>query len=134
MTTPDAVAIVLVSHSRTLAQGLADLLAQIAGPDIPIYALGGTSDGRLGTDGAAVEAALSGIGPGGAVVLVDLGSAVLSVRAALEELDDDTRARVMLVDAPLVEGAVAAAVTASTGASLAEVAQAARDAHAATKL
>jgi dihydroxyacetone kinase DhaKLM complex PTS-EIIA-like component DhaM len=70
----------------------------------------------------------------GAVVLMDLGSSVLAVNAALEDLTDEQRARLVVVDAPLVEGAISAGVLASTGASLAEVAQAAEEARDARKL
>jgi dihydroxyacetone kinase DhaKLM complex PTS-EIIA-like component DhaM len=70
----------------------------------------------------------------GAVVLVDLGSSVLSVRAALAELPADEALSFVLADAPLVEGAVAAGVTASTGASLVEVARAAEEARSVAKL
>ena len=78
---------------------------------------------------AALRAADTGAG---AVVLVDLGSALLSVRAALSELDGE--ANVVLADAPLVEGAVSAGVTASTGASVADVAAAAEEARGVRKL
>jgi PTS hybrid protein len=74
------------------------------------------------------------VGRAGAVVLMDLGSSVLSVRAAMAELPDDVAERLEIVDAPLVEGAIAAAVTASTGASLREVAAAAEEARTVAKL
>jgi PTS hybrid protein len=70
----------------------------------------------------------------GAVVLMDLGSAVLSVRAALSELEDDEAARIHVADAPLVEGAIAAGVTASTGAGRDAVLAAAREARSVDKL
>ena len=129
------VGLVLVSHSRQIAAGLAALVAPVAGPATPVEAVGGAVDGSLGTDGEAVLAALRrACADGQALVLMDLGSAVLSVRAALEELDPTARARVALADAPLVEGAVAAGVAASTGATLAEVAEAAREARHVPKL
>ncbi len=120
------VGLVLVSHSRTLAAGLVELIAQLA-PDVTVTAAAGTDDGRIGTAPDAVAAALPATDSGdGVVVLPDLGSAVLSVRVALEDLDPD---RYVLVDAPFVEGAVSAAVTAGTGATLAEVVEAAREAR-----
>lgn len=125
------VGIVLVSHSRKLAEGLADLLAQVASADLPVAVAGGTSDGRLGTDPDRVREAVSEVDRGeGVVVLPDLGSAVLAVKSVLEFLD----ARVVLVDAPFVEGAVSAAVTASTGAALDVVSDAARQARDVPKL
>jgi PTS hybrid protein len=129
------VSLVLVSHSAAIADGLAAVVSQVAGPEVAIYPVGGTADGSIGTDGARVFEALrvAAKGPGG-IVLMDLGSSVLSVRAALGELDADERDRLLAVDAPLVEGAVAAGVTASTGATAAEVAAAAMEARSATKL
>src|SRR3954447_20320740 len=100
-----SVALVIVSHSASLAAGVAELVAQVSGPDVTIVHVGGGPQGTLGTDGARVEDALRGASAtGNVVVLMDLGSAVLSVRAALEELEPAARGRVALADAPLVEG------------------------------
>ena len=126
------VGIVLVSHSPKLAEGLADLLAAIGSPDVAVLLAAGTEDGRLGTNPDAVTAAVAAADRGdGVVVLPDLGSAVLSVKVALEDSDPE---RHVLVDAPFVEGAVAAAVTAAGGASVGEVAEAARGARDVPKL
>ena len=131
------VGLVLVSHSGAIATGLADLVGQVAGPEVPIVTAGGMPDGSLGTDGGRVlevlRSAANGAGAG-AVVLMDLGSSVLAVRAALAELEPEELERIVVVDAPLVEGAVAAGVTASTGAELDEVAEAAREALNVSKL
>ena len=124
------VGIVVVSHSRDIAAGTARLAAQMAGPDGPIEPAGGTADGGLGTDAARVAAALTAADRGdGVVVLGDLGSAILTVRHVLERGNGSVR----LADAPLVEGAVAAAVVASVGAGLEEVARAAEEARDAPK-
>ena len=128
------VGLVLVSHSAAIASGLAELVAQVAGPDVPILTVGGGPGGTLGTDGGRVLEALRTVDGAGAVVLADLGSSLLSVRAALAELDPTEAERIVLVDAPLVEGAIAAGVTASTGASLTEVAGAAEEARDVHKL
>jgi len=128
------VGLVIVSHSAAIAGGLAELVAQVAGPDVSIVTAGGGADGTLGTDGGLVLEALQAVDGPGAVVLVDLGSSVLSVRAALAELTPGEAERIVLADAPLVEGAIAAGVTASTGASLAEVAAAAEEARDVPKL
>ena len=120
------VGLVLVSHSATLAAGLAELIAQLA-PDVTVVSAAGTEDGRIGTSPDAVAAALGSADTGdGVVVIPDLGSAVLSVRVALE---DTPSPRAVLVDAPFVEGAVSAAVTAGTGAGLEEVVAAATEAR-----
>lgn len=130
-----SVGIVLVSHSSTLVAGLAALVSQVAGSAVPIRTVGGAVDGSLGTDGERVRAVLQAAAPGpGAVVLMDLGSSVLAVKAALDELSPEERSRLAVADAPLVEGAVAAAVLASTGASLPEVARAAEEARNVRKL
>jgi PTS hybrid protein len=126
------VGIVLVSHSARLAEGAADLAAQVGGGTVTVIAAGGTDDGRLGTSAAKVERAIGAAEAGaGLVVLPDLGSAVLTVRALLADLPD---ANVTLADAPFVEGAVAATVTAAAGADLKAVAKAAEKAWHASKL
>jgi PTS hybrid protein len=129
------VGLVLVSHSAAIAEGLAELVSQVAGPSVPIVAAGGGPDGTFGTDGGRVLDALQEIaGPAGAVVLMDLGSSVLSVRAAVGELPKETVAQLRIADAPLVEGAIAAGVTASTGGSVDEVLAAAQEARTVAKL
>ena len=125
------VGLVLVSHSRTLVEGLRDIVAQFGGDDVPVALAGGTPDGRLGTTADRIVAAIREVlGSGdaasdGAVVLFDFGSAALSLELALEELEPAERDRVRVPEAPLVEGAFAAGVQASVGASLDEVAAAA---------
>ncbi len=124
------VGIVLVSHSEQLASGLRDLLRQVATPEVPILAAGGTDEGDLGTSFEKITSALADADTGaGVIILADLGSAVLTARAILDEAPGP-----LLVDAPFVEGAVAAAVTSSTGAHLEEVAEAAREARDVAKL
>jgi len=122
MTTP-RVGLVIVSHSPKLAEGVAELAVQMA-PDVPIIPAGGTPDGRLGTDFLAVTEAIAAADNGaGVVVLFDLGSAHMTADMAVEALDDPNRAQV--ADAPLVEGAVAAAVASAGGANQAAVTAAA---------
>ena|SRR5436309_15684059 len=125
--------IVLVSHSAAIADGLSAMAAEVAGGEVRVMAAGGGPDGTLGTDGARVAEAIRAADAGaGVVVLADIGSAVLSVRAVLAEGQLDGAA--VLADAPLVEGAIAAAVTASTGADLDAVRAAAEDAWNVRKL
>jgi dihydroxyacetone kinase phosphotransfer subunit len=129
------VGLVIVSHSAPLAQGLADLVGQVAGPDVAVEAIGGGPGGTLGTDGERVLEALRRAAQGsGSVVLMDLGSSVLAVKAALGELGEDERGRLRVADAPLVEGAVAAGVTASTGDDADGVLRAAEEARHVRKL
>lgn len=128
--------LVLVSHSRTLADGLREMVAQVAGADVPIATAGGTEDGRLGTNAPRITAAISEVlgQADQALVLLDLGSAALSLELAIEDLSESDRARVRVSEAPLVEGAILAAVQASVGASIDEVAAAAESAATMTKL
>jgi PTS hybrid protein len=126
------VGIVLVSHSSRLVDGLAELLAQIASSEVPVAVAGGTVDGRLGTSSDLVTAAIVAADRGdGVVVIPDLGSAVLTVKSVLEGVDGR---KVALVDAPFVEGAIAAAVTAASGAGLDAVVRAAEEARHVPKL
>ena len=127
------VGIVLVSHSDELAAGAAHLAAQVSGGTVTIIAAGGTDDDELGTSAAKVERGLRLAESGaGVVVLPDLGSAVLTVRAVLE--DEDPATNVVMADAPFVEGAVAATVTAAAGGDIKAVAAAAEEARNARKL
>ena len=130
---PDAtVGIVLVSHSAALAEGAAELARQVAGGAVPVIPAGGTDDGGLGTSAAKVAQAVKQADRGvGVLIVPDLGSAVLTVRAMLGDLPDVT---VALADAPFVEGAVAATVTAAGGADLTAVTKAAEEAWHARKL
>jgi dihydroxyacetone kinase phosphotransfer subunit len=129
------VGLVLVSHSAAIADGLAEFVRQVAGPEVAIVPAGGGPDGTLGTDGGRVLDALRSVAGGaGAVVLMDLGSSVLSVRAALEELEPAESEGIAVVDAPFVEGAIAAGVAASTGVSRDDVAAAALEARGTAKL
>jgi PTS hybrid protein len=120
------VGLVVVSHSAKIAEGVVELAGQMAG-DVRIQAAGGTDDGGLGTDAGMIAGAIEAADDGeGVLVLVDLGSAVLSARLAIDELvGDDVRARARIAEAPLVEGAVVAAVQAATGSDLDAVDQAA---------
>ncbi|WP_241985589.1 MULTISPECIES: dihydroxyacetone kinase phosphoryl donor subunit DhaM [Cryobacterium] len=120
------VGLVFVSHSAKIAEGLVDLARQMA-PHARMIAAGGTDDGGIGTSFTKV---LGGIEQAdlddGVVLLCDLGSAILTSETVLDFLADDVRARVRIVDAPLVEGGIAAAVAAEAGGDLESVVRAAR--------
>jgi phosphoenolpyruvate---glycerone phosphotransferase subunit DhaM len=114
------VGILVVSHSAKIAEGVVDLARQMAA-DVPFVAAGGTDDGGIGTSFEAISAGITTLHDGGVdaiVVLCDLGSAYLTTDTALDFLDDDLRASVHVSDAPLVEGTVAGAVAAQTGAAV----------------
>lgn len=115
------IGIVVVSHSRALAEAAVGLASEMVdSADLPSIAVAAGLDATtFGTDAAAVAGAIETVdSPDGILVLLDLGSAVLSAEMALEFLEPDVAARVVLSSAPLVEGLVAAVVLASTGASI----------------
>jgi PTS hybrid protein len=124
-----SVGLVVVSHSAKIAEGVVELAAQMA-EGVRLQAAGGADDGSIGTDANLIAEAIAAADEGdGVLVLADLGSAVLSAQLAIDEfIDDDIRGRVRIAEAPVVEGAVVAAIQAATGSSLDEVDQAAKGA------
>ena len=125
------VGIVLISHSRGLAAGTVELVDPMAG-GAPVVAAGGTEDGRLGTSTGLIRDAIARADQGAGVLLIpDLGSSVFSARTVLADLPG---ALIVLADAPFVEGALAAAVIAGTGADLATVTRAAEETRGTRKL
>src|ERR1039458_819985 len=125
---PDVVGIVVVSHSEALAEGVVALAREMGGDQLALEAAGGIAEpGVLGTDAERVRAAIErAMSTDGVLVLMDLGSALMSAEFALEMVADRA-GPVRLSAAPLVEGAVAARVAARGGATLDEVAAEARD-------
>jgi phosphocarrier protein FPr len=123
------IGIVLVSHSHQIAEGAAELARQMGGEDVRIETAGGLEgpEHAIGTDAVLVQEAIERAwSEDGVLVLMDLGSAVLSAEMAVDLLPEDRRSRVVLTEAPFVEGAVAAAVTARIGAPIEQVAAEAR--------
>src|SRR5258708_19355092 len=123
------VGLVLVSHSRRLAEAVVDLLKRTVAPDIPIAAAGGIGDDRseLGTDALDIQEAILKVrSPDGDLVLMDMGSAILSAETAKEVVSMEMEDPLVLCSAPLVEGSIAAAVQIQIGSSLAEVTAAAQ--------
>ena len=121
------VGIVIVAHSAKLAEGVKDLAEQMGQGRVAIAAAGGLDDTTIGTNMERILEAIEAVyQPGGVLVLMDLGSAVMSTEIAIEMLPPEQQSTVLLSEAPLVEGAIAATVEASIGKSLAEVDAAAR--------
>jgi phosphoenolpyruvate-protein phosphotransferase/dihydroxyacetone kinase phosphotransfer subunit len=123
------IGIVIVSHSARLAEGAAELAHGMAGPEARLVAVGGLDlpERPLGTDAALILQAVEQVySDDGVLILMDLGSALLSAEMALDMLTPERRVHVLLCDAPLVEGAIAAAVQARLGASLEQAAAEAR--------
>ncbi|GAB4467442.1 MAG: phosphoenolpyruvate--protein phosphotransferase [Anaerolineae bacterium] len=128
------IGIVIVSHSPTLAEGVRELARQMMQNEVPLAVAGGIDDpdNPIGTDSMKVYEAIQSVySDEGVIVLMDLGSAVLSAETALEFLDPEQRANVYLTPAPLIEGAVAAVTSASIGLPVAQVLEEARSALAA---
>jgi len=118
------IGLVIVSHSAKLAEGVCDLARQVGQGRVGIASAGGTADPEnpIGTDAFQVLQAIESVySDDGVLVLMDLGSALLSAETALEMLGEERSSHVELCAAPLVEGAVAAATLAAAGAGLAEI-------------
>jgi len=116
------VALVVVSHSPDVARGAVDMARQMAGPDVAMSWCGGNAAGGLGTNVGDISRCIEQVwNETGVVVLVDLGGAEMNAELAIEALPSGRREKVILCDAPIVEGLVMAATKASLGASLAAV-------------
>ena len=116
------VGIVIVSHSPKVAEGAADMVRQMVGDDVPLAWTGGNPDGGLGTSFAAIAEAIERAwSEAGVAILVDLGGAETNSEMVVEMLPEERRGRVVVCNAPVVEGAVIAATEASGGANLAAV-------------
>jgi len=126
------VGILVVSHSADAAKGICDIAAGMSGDEsLLIAGVGGSDDGNLGVSVSKISEALSKMLPNaeGVLIVPDLGSSVLASRTAKELLSPDESSRVVIADAPILEGAMMAAVEASGGAGLADVADSAREAR-----
>ena len=124
------VGILIVSHSKKAAEGIYELAVQMAGEDHRVLAVGGMEDGSIGTDAIRIkEKADDG---DGVLLLADLGSGILSSQTAIDLLEEDIK--VEIADAPILEGAVSAAVQAAVGGTLEEVREAAELAKQISKL
>ena len=112
----DKVGIVIVSHSPDVARGAADMVRQMVGDEVPLAFTGGDPGGGLGTSVETILAAIDRAwSEKGVAILVDLGGAETNSEMAIEMLPDDRRERVVVCNAPIVEGAVIAATEASGG-------------------
>lgn len=126
------VGIVIVSHSPDVAKGAADMVRQMVGDDVPLAWCGGAPGGGLGTSVEAIMAAIDRAwSDAGVAILVDLGGAETNSEMAIEMLSDERRDRVVICNAPVVEGAVMAGTEASAGSSLEHVRRTAEELRAA---
>ena len=128
------VGIVIVSHSYKVAEGVYDLAMQMAAENDHFIPAGGMEDNSIGTDAFKIMQAIEQADTGdGVAILADLGSGIMSAEMAIEMLDGGD-IEVRIADAPILEGAISAAVTSTSGASLDEVIEAAEEARTASKL
>ena len=125
------VGIVIVSHSEKIAQGIVELCKQMAA-DVPMAAAGGLPDGSIGTDFQRIYDAVEAVkSDDGVVILFDMGSAIMTTEMVIESFDGVT---IKMANAPVVEGAVAAAVYASIGMDIDQVIDAAHQAFETDKI
>jgi dihydroxyacetone kinase phosphotransfer subunit len=128
------VGIVIVSHSYKIAEGIKDLTDQVAADHKGIVCAGGMEDKSIGTDAVRISEAIKQADDGeGVVILADLGSGIMSAETAIELLDGEG-IDVRLADAPVVEGSIAAAVTAVCGSTIDQVIAAAEQTRAVKKI
>ncbi|MBR4695311.1 MAG: PTS-dependent dihydroxyacetone kinase phosphotransferase subunit DhaM [Selenomonadaceae bacterium] len=114
------VGIVIVSHSQKLAEGVVEI-ARMMAADIPLAAAGGLEDGNTGTSYEKIQNAIESVySDDGVAVLMDMGSAVMTTEMVLEDMENK---KVKMLDCPLVEGAVLAAVESAGGISLEDLAE-----------
>ena len=127
------VGVLIVSHSKKAAEGIYELAVQMAGKDHRVVAVGGMEDGSIGTDALRIKEGIEQANGGeGVVLLADLGSGILSSQMAIDLLEEDIP--VQIADAPILEGALSAAVQAAIGGKLKEVIEAAELAKQVSKL
>ena len=118
----ETVGIVIVSHSRDIAKGTADMVRQMVGSEVKVAFCGGNPDGGLGTSVSLIIDAINDAwSVKGVAILVDLGGAETNSEMAVEMLEPARRDLVVVCNAPIVEGAVMAATEAAGGSSLAQV-------------
>ncbi len=118
----DCVSIVIVSHSSEVAKGAADMVREMVGDEVRVAYCGGNPEGGLGTNVPAIMEAIQSVyGPQGVAMLIDLGGAETNSEMAIEMLPAEMQEKIVICNAPIVEGAVMAATEAAGGSSLAEV-------------
>ena len=123
-----SVGVVIVSHSPKVAEGAADMVRQMVGEEVPLAWTGGNPSGGLGTDVGQIMAAIDRAwSNAGVVVLVDLGGAETNSEMAIEMLPAERQGKVLICNAPVVEGAVVAATEAAGGSSVDTVRQTAEE-------
>lgn len=123
------IGIVVVSHSNKISTGIVELCKEMARDDIKIISAGGTRDGRLGTDATLIMEVIEEANSGdGVVILADMGSSIMSSEMAIEMLPEKIREKTIILDAPIVEGSLAAAIQACISNDLEDITRAGTEA------
>ncbi|WP_102401868.1 dihydroxyacetone kinase phosphoryl donor subunit DhaM [Haloimpatiens massiliensis] len=118
------VGIVIISHSKNIVDGVEELAKQMA-PETPIATAGGTGDGRIGTDVEKIISAIESVySENGVIIIFDLGSAFMNAEMAIECMDDSKKSKIRIVDCPIVEGSITAAVESSIGKNVEQIEEA----------
>ncbi|WP_066496357.1 dihydroxyacetone kinase phosphoryl donor subunit DhaM [Abyssisolibacter fermentans] len=113
------VGIVIVSHSYKVAEGIKDILDQMAQKSVPIATAGGTSDLDIGTDPFKIKDAIEEVySEDGVIIFIDIGSAIMNTKIAIEFLDDEMQSNIVIANAPVLEGGLVAAVESKIGRDL----------------
>ena len=129
------IGVILVSHSEYIAVGLRDLVNEMNDGSVPVVAAGGADDGRIGTSAIKIQEAIESIEDCDHILIYcDLGSSIMSAETALDLVDEDLAARCQLVDAPIVEGALAGVVIASGSGKVEDAIKASENARGERKL
>jgi len=123
------IGIVIVSHSKKISDGIVEMCKEMTKDDIRIISAGGTRDGRLGTDATLIVEAICEANSGdGVVILADIGSSIMSSEMAIEMVPDEIREKTIILDTPIVEGSLAAAIQACISNDLEEIKRSALEA------
>lgn len=112
--------ILIASHSKKLAEGLREILIQMA-PNVNILVSGGDKDGNIGSNFDEINQIINEYYTDGLVIFFDLGSSMMNCQMAIDMLDDEKKSKVYLAGTPIVETSVQVAVEASAGQSLDEI-------------
>ena len=121
--------VVLVSHSEYIAKGLKELVDEMNDGSVQVVAAGGADGGRIGTSAIKIQGAIESVEDCDILIYADLGSSILSAETAIDLIDEDLAEKVQLVDAPIVEGALAGVVQGTISDDVADVIKASEDAR-----
>lgn len=129
------IGVMIISHSEYIANGLKDLVNEMNDGSVPVIAAGGADGGRIGTSAIRIQNAIESLEDCEHILIyADLGSSILSAETAIDMIDEDLAEKVQIVDAPIVEGALAGVVQATISDDVEEVIRVSEDARNAHKV